>query len=49
MTKHDPGKLEEKQLNHFFNYEAWNQQMNQRKPKKAKPNPKKKRKKVFKM
>ena len=48
MTK-EKSSLDEKQLNYYFDYDSWNEQMNRRKPKKAKPNKKRKKKKVFKL
>lgn len=45
----DQGSKATRQLEHFFDYDAWNDQMNANKPKKSKPNLKKKRNKVFKL
>ena len=38
-----------RQLNYYFDYEKWNDMMNHRKPSKARPNKKRKKKKVFKL
>lgn len=38
-----------RQLNKYFDYDRWNDMMNQRKPQKARPNKKRRKKKVFKI
>ena len=46
---HDPGSKANRQLEHYFDYDSWNDRMNARRPKKAKPDRKKKKNKVFKL
>lgn len=45
----EPVTKANRQLDHYFDYDGWNEKMNSRPPKKSKPNPKKKRNKIFKL
>ncbi len=46
---HDPVSKANRQLEHYFDYDSWNDQMNKRRPKKGRPNPNKKKNKIFKI
>ena len=43
------GDRSTKQLEQYFDYDAWNDQMNKRKPQKRKADARKKRNKIFKL